>query len=85
MFPESREAPGSLSVFVSSEEPMIEEVHGLLSELGEVDHTCDHQREEQQRQQQAPHRRQDVVAFGFGAEAASGLDVASHLLIPRLQ
>lgn len=85
VFPGAREAPGSLSVIFISEELVVEEVHGLLSKLGEVDHACDRQGDEQQRQQQAPHHRQDVVASGFGAEVASGLDVTSHLLIPRLQ
>lgn len=78
------ETPGSLLVIIVRKESVSQKVHGLLSQLGEVEDARDHQSNEHERQHHIPHCGKDIVAPGFGAVAMGSFQVTGHLLIPCL-
>ncbi|XP_070638799.1 uncharacterized protein [Bos indicus] len=76
--------PG-LSVIVGVIELGAEEGGRALGQPRQVQGAGHQQHQEQDRRHQRPHRGQDVVALGFGAETPGCLQISSHLLVSGLR
>lgn len=72
-------------IIIIRKESVGQKVHGFLSQLGEMEDTCDHQSNEHQRHSHIPHRGEDVVALGLGAIAMGCFQISRHLLISCLK